>query len=104
MAPTASASLGWLSFRFLGLAWGAAETTVVETTFLASTLASSPSCRVTELFAINVATCLRGVIALFADGAPDFLYLQIAFAQVTLEAVSARVFFIENGLVFLVAF
>ena len=104
MAPTASASLGWLSFRFLGLAWGAAETTVVETTFLASTLASSPSCRVTELFAINVATCLRGVIALFADGAPDFLYLQIAFAQVTLEAVSACVFFIENGLVFLVAF
>ena len=100
MAPTASASLGWLSFRFLGLAWGAAETTVVETTFLASTLASSPSCRVTELFAINVATCLRGVIALFADGAPDFLYLQIAFALVTLEAVPTCVLFVEDCMIF----
>ena len=96
--------LGWLSFRFLGLAWGAVEPTFLVTTFLAFTLDSPSSCWATGGFAFDVATCLSSVAAFVADGAPDFLYLQIAYAQVTLEAVSARVFFIENGLVFLVAF
>ena len=87
----------------MGLAWGTVETTLFVTTFLAFTLGAPSSCWATG-FAFDVATCLRSVAAFVADGASDFLYLQIAFAQVTLEAVSARVFFIENGLVFLVAF